>query len=122
MELCEHLKPYYQKEIKAGNTVKGVLGNISDTGWRMGVFFKYPLKSHKKIRGDVELSNFITPHYPWRKAIICNKCKMSLEFPYNEEHMEAPGPNAQIDPRIIADEDTVIADYDVEFSGLPTVK
>ena len=110
MELCEHLREIYQKEIENGNTVVAV-GAKYDTGWQLVVFFAEP---HAKIKnaGDLEISQFAVPWYPAQESIICRQCKMELSFPIEKDQQDTydPGSDAMPDNRVIATRQTLWVD------------
>ncbi|MBQ7936663.1 MAG: hypothetical protein IJ333_10025 [Clostridia bacterium] len=118
MELCEHLREIYQKEIENGNTVVAV-GAKYDTGWQLVVFFAEP---HAKIKnaGDLEISQFAVPWYPAQESIICRQCKMELSFPIEKDQQDTydPGPDAMPDNRAIATRQTLWVDDSVSSSGI----
>lgn len=118
MELCEHLKPYYQKEIELGNKVHAVGGMFTET-CNMYVLFHEPMHPLKTIDDCVDFEVFKAPHYHWENDIWCKKCKMVLGFPYDENNKE-PWTNIKPDSRIVVNNTTVIAKYNQKFSGIPT--
>ena len=120
MELCEHLKPYYTEELKLGNTVSYVGGNILKTGWKMIVCFWNPIRYNGEFSNGVEFSEFKDPHYDWDTFIDCKKCKMSISFPYSEKYKRQYYPDLKLEhPRTFANNKTVITDQDKEFWEIP---
>ena len=120
MELCEHLKPYYTEELKLGNTVSYVGGNILKTGWKMIVCFWNPIRYNGEFSNGVEYSEFKDSHYDREIYIRCKKCKMSLFLPYSENEIWKYNPKFKLEhPRTFANDKTVITNQDKEFWEIP---
>jgi hypothetical protein len=123
MELCEHIQPYYQREIAAGNEVMAV--EVTGNAWYV-VYLKWVFKYDYNItfNESTEPSYSITsqPHYPRSQDLLCSSCKVALIAPLANDQQDKYFPVISIpNPSIIADKYNVTMPDDLKDGGMPTV-
>jgi hypothetical protein len=126
MELCEHIQPYYQREIAAGNEVLSV--SLCEGGnAEYAVFLKEAFKYEYKLALDKTInpsySTFISPHSPESQDLFCNFCKIGLSAPLTNNQKYTYAPNSSTpNPNIIADKYNVVVIKDLSGGSMPTVR
>jgi hypothetical protein len=125
MKLCEHIQPYYQQEIAAGNEAM----SVTVKGWsnaRYVVYLKWVFKYDYNITlnesTNPSYTTFVDPHYPESQDLFCHFCKIGLTAPQSNDQLYKYTPDSSIpNPNVIADKHNVTAPDDLNEGGMPTV-
>jgi len=126
MKLCEHLKPYYKREIAAGNEVYSVtVGGWSNADYIVDLesAFRYDYNHIENKNQDVEYFKELgTSYSPPSQILICKACKIALTSPLSNDQQWKHFV-VKDDPHqdVIATNDDVSTPDDLHRSRRPTI-